>query len=98
MRRALRRFPLDWGIGRAVAPAAGSPSQASEFLLRDRVVFGAGLLAFQPLHVALNPRVVALLDALPEDARLPLRRPLLAVLAVRQLLQLPVGVSIGHGS
>ena len=33
--------------------------QAGEFLLKERVVMGSLLLAFQPLHVALNPRVVA---------------------------------------
>src|SRR5215207_2814159 len=35
------------------------PLEASEFLLKESVVLGARLLAFQPLHVALNPRVVA---------------------------------------
>src|SRR5918998_5341618 len=37
----------------------GSPPEASEFLLQERVVLRAFLLAFQPLHVVLNPRVVA---------------------------------------
>src|SRR5215213_3011254 len=36
------------------------PSKACEFLLKERVVLCTFLLAFQPLHVALNPRVVAL--------------------------------------
>src|SRR5688572_18559016 len=38
----------------------GSSSKACEFLLKERVVMRTLLLAFQPLHVALNPRVVAL--------------------------------------
>ena len=37
----------------------GSSPQAGEFLLKERVVMGSLLLAFQPLHVALNPRVGA---------------------------------------
>src|SRR5215213_8505208 len=35
------------------------PSKACEFLLKERVVLRAFLLAFQPPHVALDPRVVA---------------------------------------
>src|SRR5215212_7908576 len=37
-----------------------SSSEAGEFLLKERVVVRSFFLAFQPLHVALNPRVVAL--------------------------------------
>ena len=37
----------------------GSSPKACEFLLKERVVMGALLLAVQPLHLALNPRVVA---------------------------------------
>src|SRR5215204_651721 len=37
-----------------------SSPQAGEFLLKERVVLHTLLLAFQPLHVALDPRVVAL--------------------------------------
>src|SRR5215217_4516184 len=37
-----------------------SSPKACEFLLKERVVLCTFLLAFQPLHVALNPRVVAL--------------------------------------
>ena len=37
-----------------------SSPQAGEFLLKERVVLHTLLLAFQPLHVAFNPRVVAL--------------------------------------
>src|SRR5215207_10793443 len=44
----------------AIGGIGGSSSKACEFLLKERVVMGALLLAFQPLHVALNPRVVAL--------------------------------------
>src|SRR5215210_982876 len=51
------------------APPGGSPSQASEFLLQERVVFGAGLLAFQPLHVVLNPRVGAFFRIAREGVR-----------------------------
>src|SRR5215204_3771913 len=41
-------------------PAVGvSSPKAGEFLLKERVVLHTLLLAFQPLHVALNPRVVA---------------------------------------
>jgi hypothetical protein len=36
-----------------------SSPQAGEFLLKERMVLHALLLAFQPRHVALNPRVVA---------------------------------------
>jgi len=46
---------LDEGRGLGV-----SSPQAGEFLLKERVVLRAFLLAFQPLHVALDPRVVAL--------------------------------------
>src|SRR5215208_4438134 len=80
------------------SPRGGSPSQASqasEFLLHNRVVFGAGLLAFQPLHVALQPRVVAFLGALPGKANLPVDRPLFAVGAVGQLPKLPTGLGLG---
>src|SRR5215208_7923929 len=38
----------------------GSSPQAGEFLLKERVVVRSFFLAFQPLHVARNPRVVAL--------------------------------------
>ena len=41
------------------AALVGSPPEASEFPLQERVVLRAFLLAFQPLHVVLNPRVVA---------------------------------------
>src|SRR5687768_17821897 len=44
----------------AMGGIGGSSPQAGEFLLKERVVMGSLLLAFQPLHVALNPRVVAL--------------------------------------
>src|SRR5215213_3359304 len=37
-----------------------SSPKAGEFLLKERVVVHTLLLAFQPLHVALDPRVVAL--------------------------------------
>src|SRR5215217_3948640 len=37
-----------------------SSPKAGEFLLKERVVLHTLLLAFQPLHVAFNPRVVAL--------------------------------------
>src|SRR5215208_6672758 len=43
-----------------IGAMGGSSPQAGEFLLKERVVLCAFLLAFQPLHVALNPRVVAL--------------------------------------
>src|SRR5215204_1951061 len=43
-----------------IGAIGGSSPQAGEFLLKERVVMRAFLLAFQPLHVALNPRVVAL--------------------------------------
>src|SRR5215208_4897548 len=43
-----------------IGAMGGSSPQAGEFLLKERVVLRAFLLAFQPLHVALNPRVVAL--------------------------------------
>src|SRR5687768_8885092 len=44
----------------AIGGIGGSSSKAGEFLLKERVVLCSLLLAFQPLHVALNPRVVAL--------------------------------------
>src|SRR5215218_2848854 len=47
----------------------GSSSKASEFLLQEHVVVRAGLLAFQPLHVVLNPRVVAFLRKAREGVR-----------------------------
>src|SRR5215212_9851853 len=43
-----------------IGAMGGSSPQAGEFLLKERVVLRAFLLAFQPLPVALNPRVVAL--------------------------------------
>src|SRR5215207_1499616 len=43
----------------AIGGIGGSSSKACEFLLKERVVMSSLLLAFQPLHVALNPRVVA---------------------------------------
>src|SRR5215210_8070782 len=43
-----------------------SPSQASELFLQKRVVLRAFLLAFPPLHVVLNPRVVAFRDKAQE--------------------------------
>jgi hypothetical protein len=42
------------------APLGVSSPKAGEFLLKERVVLHTLLLAFQPLHVALDPRVVAL--------------------------------------
>src|SRR5215216_3675242 len=42
----------------AIGAIGGSSPKACEFLLKERVVMGSLLLAFQPLHVALNPRVV----------------------------------------
>src|SRR5215212_1300470 len=42
------------------APLGVSSPKACEFLLKERVVLHTLLLAFQPLHVALDPRVVAL--------------------------------------
>src|SRR5215207_9876988 len=47
----------------------GSSSKASEFLLQERVVVRACLLAFQPLHVVLNPRVVAFFRKAREGVR-----------------------------
>src|SRR5215208_2141591 len=44
----------------AIGGIGGSSPQAGEFLLKERVVMRTLLFAFQPLHVALNPRVVAL--------------------------------------
>src|SRR5215208_4283492 len=44
----------------AIGGIGGSSPQAGEFLLKERVVMRTLLLAFQPLHVALNPRVGAL--------------------------------------
>jgi hypothetical protein len=61
------------------------------------VVLGARLLAFQPLHVALKPRVVVLLGTLPGKASLPLSRLLVMMLAVRQLPELPTGIGLGYG-
>src|SRR5215216_3059471 len=47
----------------------GSSSKASEFFLQEHVVVRACLLAFQPLHVVLNPRVVAFLRKAREGVR-----------------------------
>src|SRR5215212_2580860 len=51
-------------------PAWGSsPPEASEFLLQKCVVLGACLIAFQPLHVVLNPHVVAFRHKAREGVR-----------------------------
>jgi hypothetical protein len=51
-------YSRDTLIG-AIGGIGGSSPQAGEFLLKERVVLCSLLLAFQPLHVAFNPRVVA---------------------------------------
>jgi hypothetical protein len=73
-----------------------SPSQASE-LLQKRVVLPSRLLAFQPLHVSLNPEVMAFRFTLSGQTHLPVSRPLITVGALRQFHELTTSIGVGGG-
>jgi hypothetical protein len=75
----------------------GSTPKAGELLFQQRVVLSTRLLASQPLHVALEPRVVVLLDTPPQEAHLPLLSLLVAVWPIPQLPKLPASLSVGYG-
>jgi hypothetical protein len=77
-----------WWFQHLLAP------EASEFLFKECVVLRASLLALQPHHVALESGVVTLFGTLPWKASLPLCRPLITVLALSQLAELPAGFGI----
>jgi hypothetical protein len=71
-------------------------SETSE-LLQQRVVLGARLGTFQPLHITLKPHAASLLGTLSGQILLPLSRSFVAVLCAAELSKLTASIGVGDG-